>query len=123
MQIGRTYTENRLSGLYGIARENGRKKETARKWTRDRTRIQIVQAGRDLSSSLALIPPTSHLAAWSVNRPACPPPRCFAPPPPPPGSGGQISHQATVTPEILKDGRLIQRAAAMRVTRVATTSK
>jgi hypothetical protein len=35
MQIGRIYTENRISSLYGIARGNGRKKETARKRTKE----------------------------------------------------------------------------------------
>jgi hypothetical protein len=39
MQIGWTYTDNQLSGLYGIAQGNGRKKESARKRTRDRRRI------------------------------------------------------------------------------------
>jgi hypothetical protein len=34
MQIGQIYTENRISGLAGIARESGRKKETARKGPR-----------------------------------------------------------------------------------------
>jgi hypothetical protein len=65
--------ENRLASLYGIARENGRKKETARKRIRDRTQIQIVQTNRGLSSSLAFVPLTSHLAERSVNRPAPPP--------------------------------------------------
>ena len=31
MQIGRIYTENRISGLYGIARESRRKKEDCEK--------------------------------------------------------------------------------------------
>jgi hypothetical protein len=30
MKIGRIYTENRILGLYGIAQENGRKKEKLR---------------------------------------------------------------------------------------------
>jgi hypothetical protein len=121
MQTGRTYTENRLASLYGIAQENGRKKETARKRTRDRTRIQIVQTNRGLSSSLALVPLTSHLAEGSVNRTASPP-TCHFAPHPPPEPDSQTSHQAAVTSEISSDGGLIQRAAAMRVTRVATVS-
>ncbi len=31
MQIGRIYTENRISDLYGIAQESGRKKEDCEK--------------------------------------------------------------------------------------------
>ncbi len=40
MQIGRTYTENQISGLYGIAREYGRKRKPREDGLRNRTRIQ-----------------------------------------------------------------------------------
>ncbi len=72
MQTGRIHTENRISSLYGIARENGRKRRSARKQTRNRKWIHMIRANKGLSSSLALVHLTSHLAQRSVNRP--PPP-------------------------------------------------
>jgi hypothetical protein len=39
MQIGWIYMDNPPSSLYGMAWEVGRKKETARKWTRNRKQI------------------------------------------------------------------------------------
>ncbi len=66
MQIGRIYTENRISGLYGIARENGRKKEYCEKTDKDRMRTRIVQIAGGLSSYTRLC--TSHLTQAAVNR-------------------------------------------------------
>jgi hypothetical protein len=85
----------------------------------------MIRTDKGLSSLLTPVPLTSHLSERLVIRPppTChltPPPRHFAPPPP--GSGGQTSHQAAATPETWKEWDCIQRAAAMRVTRVATAS-
>jgi hypothetical protein len=87
----------------------------------------MIWADKGLSSSLTLVPPTSHLSQRSVNRP---PPHATRLPLPPPchlaplplGSGGQTSHQTAATPGTWGEWIRIQRAAAMRVTRVATTS-
>jgi hypothetical protein len=126
MHTGRIYTENRILGLYGIAQESGRKKEkTARKRTRNGKWIHMIRTDKGLSSLLTPVPLTSHLSEWSVNRPSphairLPRPHDFAPPPP--GSDGQTSHQTAATPGTWKEWDCIQRAAAMRVTRVATAS-
>ncbi len=92
----------------------------------------MIWTDKGLSSSLTQVPPTSHLSQRSVNRPpptppdplprhpTLPPSRHFAPPLP--GTGGQTSHQTAATPGTWGEWIRIERAAAMRVTRVATTS-
>ncbi len=71
MQTGRRYTENRISGLYGIARENGRKKEHGEKMDKDRTQTRIVQiAGR----LIKLHPPLYLAPHPSSGQPTPPPP-------------------------------------------------
>ncbi len=69
-------------------------------------------------------PRTSHFTPRRVvGQPTrLPPPTPFCTSPPSPEPDSQTSHQAAVTSEILSDGGLIQCAAAMRVTRVATIS-
>ncbi len=66
MQTGRIYTENRILGLYSIARENGRKKKNCEKTDKYRTRTRIVQIAEGLSSYTCLC--TSHLTQAAVNR-------------------------------------------------------
>jgi hypothetical protein len=71
MQTGRIYTDNRILGLYGIARENGRKKEDCEKTDKDRTRTRIVQIAEGLSGYTRLC--TSHLTPHSSGGQSTPP--------------------------------------------------
>jgi hypothetical protein len=59
MQIGWTYTENRILGLYGIARENGRKKEHCEKMDKDNTDKNSTDSRRAYQVALASVPRTS----------------------------------------------------------------
>ncbi len=67
--------------------KTGGKRKSARKRTRKRKRIHMIWVDKGLSSSLALVPPTSHLSQRSVNqlpatRPSPPAPPLDLPPPP-----------------------------------------
>jgi hypothetical protein len=126
MQIGQIYTENRILGLYGIARENGRKKEHCEKMDKERTRTRIVQIAEGLSSYTCLC--TSHLTQAAVNRH---PPLPTHPLPTPRLHPFSTLTHASRTPTVnthaatswtMCSWGAIQRAAAMRVTRCAHTS-
>jgi hypothetical protein len=46
MQIGRIYTENQISGLYGIVEKTGRKRKLQEKGPRTGIRKDKIAAGR-----------------------------------------------------------------------------
>jgi hypothetical protein len=126
MQTGWIYMENRISSLYGMARENGRKKEKCEETdkkqktdTHDMGRQRLIKLARPSTSNFAPLPTVGQPTPPHATRPP-PPPRHLAPLPP--GSGGQTSHQTAATPGKWGEWVRIQRAAAMRVKRVATTS-
>ncbi len=128
MQTGRIYMENRISSLYGMARENGRKKEKCEETdkkqktdTNDMDRQRLINLARPSTSHFAPLPTVGQPTPPHATRPSpLPPPRQFAPHPP--GLGGQTPHQTAVTTGARREWVRIQRASAMRVTRVATTS-
>jgi hypothetical protein len=127
MQTGRIYMENRISSMCGMARENGRKKEKNEE-TDKKQKMDTHDMGRQRLIKLAR-PSTSHFTPLPTVGQPTPPHATLLPPPPPchlapfpPGSGGQTSHQTAATPGTWGEWIRIQRAAAMRVTWVATTS-
>jgi hypothetical protein len=71
MQTGQIYTENRISSLYGIARENGRKKEKCEKTDKEQ-QMDTHDTGRQRLIKLAR-PSTSHFAPRpTVGQPTLP---------------------------------------------------
>jgi hypothetical protein len=89
MQTRRIYMENRISSLYGMARENGRKKENCEE-TDKKQKTDTHVMGRQRLIKLAR-PSTSHFAPLpTVGQPTPPPrhptltPRHPTSPPPPP---------------------------------------
>ncbi len=82
MQTGRIHTENRILSLYGIAQENGRKKEKCEKTdkeekteTHDTSRQRLIKLAR---------PSTSHFAPRPTVGQLTPPPMPPDLPPPSP---------------------------------------
>jgi hypothetical protein len=71
MQIGRIYMENRISSLYGMARESGRKKEKCEE-TDKKQKMDTHDMGRQRLIKLAH-PSTSHFAPLpTVGQPTPP---------------------------------------------------
>jgi hypothetical protein len=126
MQTRWIYTENRTSSLYGIARENGRKKEHCKKTDKDRTRTRIVQiAGRliKLHPALYLAPhPSGGQPTPSPPHPLTPYPRhastLLAPRPTLPGPQQSTHTRSLLGPRAVRGPFSVQQPCESHVVRI-----
>jgi hypothetical protein len=111
----------RYSSRKGRKKENCEKTDKKQKMdAHDMGRQRLIKLAHPSTSHFAPLPTVGQPTPPHATRPFPPPSRHFAPLPP--GSGSQTSHQTAATPGTWGEWIRIQRAAAMRVTRVATTS-